>query len=43
MEKRYCPETSKDANGPTGITGLRFCLMWLANTNLLMQISIKVY
>jgi hypothetical protein len=24
---RYCPKTSKDANGSTGITGLRFYLM----------------
>lgn len=29
MEKRYYPETSRDANGSTGFIGLRYSLMWL--------------
>lgn len=29
MDIRYCPETSRDANGSTDITGLRFYLMQL--------------
>jgi hypothetical protein len=27
MEIRYCPETSKDANGSTGIIDIRWFLM----------------
>lgn len=32
MDTRCCPETSRDANGPTGITEVRFYLMQLDNS-----------
>lgn len=29
LDRCHCPEISRDANGLTGITELRFYLMWL--------------